>query len=117
MVFFGSTEKLIKVLDQKVLNELLEETNVLRENAGRPKARMITDKGILSVEHFKAKKLKIREIKILQKTINKPTGFCFYGDRVGVYSVASMPFGAIIESEEIADLVREMFKIIWESLK
>jgi len=115
--FFGSSEEIIKKMSSQELDELLSETGFLREQAGRPKACIITDKGIFSLKPFQNKKIEVREIKVLTQPIKNTAAFCVYGNRVGIFSVSESPFGAIIESEETADLVRTMFKIIWDSLK
>ena len=115
--FFGSSEQILKQLTSGELDDLTAETDFLREQAGRPKAHIITDMGIFSIKHFQIKKAEVREVKILPRRIEKKSAFCVYGNKIGIFSLSGPAFGTIIESEETAELLKMVFKIIWDNLE
>lgn len=115
--FFGSSENILKAIPAKDFQELLEETNKLREKATRPKVYFITDRGIKKITHFKAPKPLIREIKILPHIIKEKSALLIYENKVVILNIDENIFATVIESRETAGMVRLMFKMLWESIK
>jgi len=114
--FFGSTERIFTNLEPQELAEIMSRSNDLREQVGRPKVYMITDKGILKEPQFQKSNLKIREMKILPTIIKASSAFVIYGNKVAVFSINESPFGIIIESEEVAEMLKVMYGILWSSI-
>jgi sugar-specific transcriptional regulator TrmB len=46
-----------------------------------------------------------------------PGGMTIYRDRIAIGSYTGKLFGAIIESQQVADMMRAMFELAWESAK
>ncbi len=114
--FFGSTERIFTNLEPQDLSEIMTRSNDLRDKAGRPKVYMITDKGILKEPQFQKSNLKIREMKILPNVIKASSAFVIYGNKVAVFSINESPFGIIIEREEVAEMIKVMYGILWNSI-
>ena len=112
---FGSSETIMSYLKPEELGDIITDTNKLRENAGKPKAHLITDKGILKIKQFQTSNFKIREIKILPNIIKATSAFVIYEDKVAVFSINESPFGIIVESEEISEMLKVMYNIFWTS--
>lgn len=114
--YFGSAEGWFKALSEKGLDELVLETRELRQKAGRPMSYIITDESYHKIKFFQNYESNIRQAKILPHLIQAKSAFIIYGNKLGVLSVGSAPFGAVIESQEVAELVKIMYMMIWQSL-
>lgn len=115
--FFGSAEAMIKHIKPEELREIVKDTDDLRDKAGRPKAYLITDKGILRMKQFQTSNFKIREIKILPNIIKAASAFVIYENKVAVFSFNDAPFGIILESEEASEMLKVMYTILWNSIQ
>lgn len=114
--FFGSTEAMMGHIAPEELKEIVDDTNKLRGEVGKPKARLITDKGILKIKQFQTSNFHIREIKILPNSIKSTSAFVIYENKVAVFSINDSPFGIIVESEEISEMLKVMYGILWSNL-
>ncbi len=115
--FFGASEEIIKTLGHQKINEAMIETNELREKVGRPMSYYITDRGFKTVKRFQKDNPKARKVKFLAETI-KPRSILFiYDNKVGIINVSEAPFGAVIESKEVVELLKIMYELVWKSLK
>lgn len=115
--FFGSAETLISHIDPFDFQEMLADTDELRHKAGRPKAQMISDEAILKVKQFQRSNFKIREIKILPNIVKSTSAFVVYENKVAVFSINQSPFGIIIESQEVAEMLKFIYSVLWNSIK
>ncbi|HYD91458.1 MAG TPA: hypothetical protein VEA37_08230, partial [Flavobacterium sp.] len=115
--FFGSSDEMIKAIGPNLLKEVVEDTDELRAKAGRPLWYGISDSGIKSVKPFNISNPSIRKIKILPKTLQPKSALMIYGNKLAVLSMSETCFGAVIENGEIADLLKMMYGMTWESLR
>lgn len=114
--YFGAAEELIKAISIKGINEFAVETRKFRERVSQPTAYMITDAGYHKIEIFKKSEPQVRQVRILGGIAQAKSAFVIYGNKLGVLGVGDMPFGAVIESAEVAKLVLMMYQLIWKSL-
>lgn len=114
--YFGSAKELIKVMSLKGANEFAAETRKFRQQVGRPITYMITDAAYYEIEIFKKPEPQVRQVRIFNNIEKAKSAFAIYGNKLGVLGVGDMPFGAVIESAEVAELVTMMFQVIWKSL-
>jgi len=113
---FGASEEIIKTLGSTKLSELMEETDRLRELAGRPMSYYVTDKGVTDIKHFKTEKTAAHEIKFLPQTVKPRSAIMLYENKLAVINVSEPIFAAVIESTEVVELVKMMYQLIWKSL-
>jgi len=115
--FFGSSTKVLEKLIKFGRMDVFHEATELRKDFDRPKIYIITDSGILSLGGIWAKtKTQWREMKILPGTINSSSGFFVFEDKLLIFSFENKPFGALIKSKEVVDVVKIMHQLIWRSL-
>lgn len=114
--YFGSTEGFIKQMSIKSANEFSLDTREIRNKVGRPFAYIITDEGYSKIKIFQKSESAVRGVKILSELKNSESAFAIYGKKLAVLGIGSIPFGAIIESDEVVDLVKIMYMVIWNSL-
>ena len=114
--YFGPIKGWIEALSEDTVNELVLDTRQMRVQAGRPTAYLITDEMYKNIKLFRKQDLAIRQAKIFPNMQNTKSSLFIFGRKLAVISLGSVPFGAIIESEEVAELVKMMFLIIWKSL-
>ncbi len=113
---FGSSTKLLKNLPPSDLREILEEGEKLRQQSGRPKIYFVTDEGILALKEFKEIILQRREIKIISKEISFGSALILYGNKIAMISTGQKPFASVIESRELAEMVKFMYQFVWKNL-
>ena len=76
---------------------------------------MITDSDYYKIKLFQKFEPQIRQARILS-SLSKPNQACYLWKKLALISLGDMPFGAVIESAEVVDLVKMMFLFIWQSL-
>jgi sugar-specific transcriptional regulator TrmB len=114
--YFGASEEIIKIIGHEQLAELMEETNELREKAGRPLSYYITDEGIKTIKRFQADNPLVRRMKILPKRIKPKSALVIYNDKLAILNLGSPPFAATVESKEVVELLKIMFQMLWDNL-
>ncbi|TSA46621.1 hypothetical protein D4R52_00130 [bacterium] len=114
--YFGTMEAWLKFLPEKDFNILVSESRELRGKAGRPVVYGITDPGYYNVKQFKDYAPSIRQAKILPELAKSKSILAIFGNKIALTNIADIPFGAIIESTEIAELIKMMFMFMWNSL-
>jgi DNA-binding MarR family transcriptional regulator len=114
--YFGSAEGWLKALGAEEMQEFILETRVLRKKVSQPTAYMITDAGYHKIKLFQKHEPTIRQVRILPQIIKTKSAFVLFGKKLAVVNIGEAPFAAVIESAEIAELVKMMFNIIWKSL-
>ncbi len=114
--YFGSTEQLIKSTSEKLMNEFALEVREKRKKINPPVNYIITDGGYYKIKIFQKFEPQLRQVKIFPPIAKAKSAFVIFGGKLGVLSYDNMPFGAIIESREVAELVKMLFEIIWNSL-
>jgi len=113
---FGASEEIIKTLSPAEIKELMEQTDALRKKAGRPMMYMITDKGIRNIKPFDKDSPLVHQIKFLPMAIKPRSVLIIYDDKLAVINISDVFFGAIIDNQEVAELVKFMFKMIWGAI-
>jgi hypothetical protein len=113
---FGSSTEMIKQLAPEDLNEILYEGVKFREMAGSPKIYFITDSGMVNLKMFAKPQPHLREVKVLPNTIKSGSALIISEDKIVILNYAS-PFAAVIKSKEVTEVVKIMYKLIWEGLK
>ncbi len=114
--YFGSVEGWLKALSDGGMQEFILETRDLRKKVGQPTAYMITDAGYNKIKLFQKNEPAIRQVRILPQIIKTKSAFVLFGKKLAVVNIGETPFAAVIESAEIAELVKLMFNVIWQSL-
>lgn len=115
--FFGSGEKILEKLIKSKRMDILHDAWALRNNPDRPKICIITDAGVFALgKEWGKTNTSWREIKVLPKIINASSGFIIYEDKLVVLSLENKPFAAVIKSKEAVEVVKVMYRLIWESL-
>jgi sugar-specific transcriptional regulator TrmB len=114
--FFGSSTEMIKKLDQRDIKEILEEGTKFRREANSPKIYFITDDGMIKLKDFSQPELHLREVKILSETIKASSALIISEDQLVILNF-SHPFAAVIKSLEVVEVVKVMYKLIWDGLK
>lgn len=115
--FFGASEEIVKTLGHQKINEVMLETNELREKAARPMSYYITDKGFETVKRFQKQNPAVRKVKFLPETIKPQSILFIYDSKVGIININESPFGVIIESKEVVELLKIMYKLVWKNLR
>ena len=77
---------------------------------------IITDSGYFKIQLFVKNEPEIRKVKILADITKTKSAFAIFGNKLAVLGVSGIPFGSVIESPEVADLVKMMFMLIWQNL-
>ena len=114
--YFGPVGEWMKSLSQTGFEELVLDTREYRHKVGRPTCFMITDSDYYKIKLFQKFEPQIRQARILSSLSKSKSGFAIYGKKLALISLGDMPFGAVIESAEVVDLVKMMFLFIWQSL-
>ncbi len=114
--YFGPIKGWVDALSETKIEELIIETREARIKAGRPTAYMITDEAYKGIKLFQKNESAARQVKILSNMQNTKSSLMIYGHKLAIISLGAVPFAAVIESEEVAELVKMMFGIIWKSL-
>lgn len=114
--FFGSSTVMLKKMTGQDIGEILEEGTKLRRNARSPKIYFITDSGMTELKDFSEPEFHLREVKILSETIKAGSALIISKEKLIILNF-SHPFAVIIRSSEVADVVKVMYKLIWEGLK
>lgn len=114
---FGSSTKLLENLPLADLKEILEEGEKLRQKAGRPKIYFITDNGILKLKEFQEHRPERREIRVLPILIKESSVFIIYEDKLAIFNFGHNPYVVVIESKEITEVIRLMYKLLWDRLE
>ncbi len=114
--YFGSMAEWMKILSSQDFEELATQTRVLRAKVGKPTNYMITDAAYYKVKFFQKYEPEIRQVRIWPGISKAKSSFVIYGKKLAIISIGEVPFGAIIESDEAAELVKMMFEFIWQSL-
>ena len=115
--FFGSSTRIYEKMLAAGRKDILEESWALRRDPNRPKIYLITDSGALSLgPGWEKTKTPWREMKILSETIKARSGLFIYEDKMAVISFGDQPFGAVIRSKEVVEVVKVMYQLIWKSL-
>lgn len=112
--WFGASREMLKTIAPKDIQEIIEEGDKLRYAAGLPKIKFITDDGILQLPFFQ-REVKTSEIKTLKKTIEANSAFIVYEDKLVVLNF-NAPFAVIIKSNEVAEVIRTMYELVWDKL-
>lgn len=115
--FFGSSEEAFTILGVTGMEELFVDAYRLRRMAGQPTSYFITDEGFLRHPKFHTRLPHIRDMRFFPKSIPMKSVFVVYGTRVAFLVAARPPHGIVIESEEIASMVKVAYRIMWESFK
>lgn len=114
--YFGSTEGFIKQMSIQGANEFALDTREMRNRVGRPFAYIITDEGYSKIKIFQKTEPTVRGVKILPELKDSQSAFAIYGKKLAVLGIGPIPFGTVIESDEVVDLVKIMYMVIWNSL-
>lgn len=112
--WFGASKEMLKKLTSQDVDEILEEGGKLRREAGLPKIKFITDRGLLDLPLFQ-KPLPSREIKFLKDTIKASSALILSQDKLILLNF-SQPFAAVIQSAEVVEVVMLMYDLIWNGL-
>ncbi len=114
--YFGSIRGWTELWTEKEFEAFAMESRELRKKVNRPTTYLIVDESYFEVKIFQKYEPEIRQVKILKNLGKTNSGFAIYGKKLALISLGDMPFGAVIESAEVVDLVKMMFLFIWQSL-
>ena len=113
---FGSSTRLLQNLPFVDLKEILEEGEKMRQKAGRPKIYFMTDGGILQLKEFQEHRPERREIKIIP-TIKESSVFIIFENKVAIFNFGHNPYAVVVESKEMVEVIRLMYKLLWDKFK
>jgi len=111
--FIGSSKMLVeRYSDQRWIKMI----SGPREQIGKSRSKIITDQSTLTQKRLAESPSPFRQLKLLPADFTTQGGVVIFGDYVALISFTNYPFGVLVESKTLADLMRFMFESNWAAL-